>query len=331
MKDLIIITSYCDTPEKENTLRGLVRSIKKEKDFFDLMIVSHLPIPEDIAQQTNISLYDEKNEILTAWNMRSTPWFNPNNDRPILSCFTGFFNVHLAIWRMLILGNSIAKNCGYKKIHHLEYDCEINNFNELKENSILLNSFDAVTYSKEEDTVDPILFGTYQSYNVDNLHTDLLILDENKIKQQIYESNHKSAEQMFFDLLNHNNNVFVKNKNLLDLDGNRFGLSHTDLSNKNTAWCLPYFDQLTEKLGFIIWNCEEPQRNISVKLIYNDNQVINIDNIEPKHWIINDIDDYINAKKLTVLLNNKVRNVYDFEKTREEFKVVSYREKTKKY
>ena len=48
-----------------------------------------------------------------------------------MSIFTGFFNTHLAIWRMLILGNSVAKNVGYKKLHHIEYDTSIRNFKEL--------------------------------------------------------------------------------------------------------------------------------------------------------------------------------------------------------
>ena len=327
MKDLIIITSYCNTIEKENTLRNLVNNIHREKDFFDLMVISHLPIPVDIVQKTNFCFYDKKNEILTDWNMRSTPWFNPDNERPILSCFTGFHNIHLAIWRMLIIGNSIAKNCGYEKIHHLEYDCVIEDFSELKNNSELLDDYDAVTYTKEVETVDPILFGTYQSYRIKNIKDELLFLDEKKIKNEILNSSHKSPEQMFFDLLNHNNNVFVKNKRLLDSNGNRFGLSHNELLGHNTAWCLPYFDELTEKLGFVIWNSEEVERDVSVKLIYNNKDVIDFGIIKPKHWTIRDIDDYNNAKSLIVLLNDEVRNTFDFEKNGHEFKNVSYRKK----
>lgn len=322
MKDLIIVTAYCDTSKKTEILRNLVNSISKEKDFFDLMVISHTVIPTDISEKCDFSIYDKKNELLYDWNMRSTPWFNPNDNRKILSCFTGFFNIHLAIWRMVILANSIAKNCGYNKVHHLEYDCNINDFSELKENSDILNNFDAVIYNKEQDTVDTILFGTYQSYKLDKLPKELLELNEKEIKENIITSNHKSTEQMLFNLLNHNNNIFIKNKNLLDLNDNVFGLSHY---NKDTAWCLPYFDQLTEKLGFIIWNTETPEKDINVKLIYNDNKVINFDTIKPKHWNLLDIDDFKNAKKLIVILNNKIRNIFDFENDKENFKNVSYR------
>lgn len=330
IKDLILISAYCDTKEKENVLRNLVTQCKEHHDKFDVMIVSHKIIPVDICEKVNFVFYDYKNEILLDWNMRSTPWFNPNDDRPILSCFTGFSNIHLAIWRMLIIGNSIAKNCGYNKIHHLEYDCDIVDFSELYDNSSLLNEYDAISYIKTVNTVDPILFGTYQAYNLNKLPKELLELNEDKIKKDILESHDKSAERMLFELLNHQNKMYVKSKNLLDLNNNSFGLSHNKVSNGNIAWCLPYYDELTEKLGFVVWNYENDINNIDVKVIYNDNIVINFNSIKPKHWVYQDIDDFKNAKKMIVILNDKIRNTFDFEKDKELFCKVSYRQKNKK-
>jgi hypothetical protein len=39
-----------------------------------------------------------------------------------------------------------------------------------------------------------------------------------------------------------------------------------------------------------------------------------------------DIDEFKNAKKLTVILNDKIRNIFDFTKDGETFKQNSYRE-----
>ena len=39
MKDLIMVSSYCNTKEKEDVLRNLVLQINNQKDKFDLMIV----------------------------------------------------------------------------------------------------------------------------------------------------------------------------------------------------------------------------------------------------------------------------------------------------
>jgi hypothetical protein len=67
-----------------------------------------------------------------------------------------------------------------------------------------------------------------------------------------------------------------------------------------------------------------------VKLIYNDDKIINIGNVENQHWRLLDIDDYQNAKKLVVVHNDNIRNIFDFEKDGESFKEVSFREEFNK-
>lgn len=329
-KDLILITSFCDTDQKEEVLRNLVKQINEHSHKFDIFVISHTPIPEDISKFVTFSFFDKKNELLFDWDLRCKPWFDPNNERPILSIFTGKFNTHLAIWRMIILGNLIAKNCGYKKIHHLEFDSDVKQFSEFYDNSQLLENYDSVIYNKLVSTVDPILFGTYQAYRVDKLPNDLLNLDEDKIKKKIRESDHKSPELMLYELLIESKNYKIKLKTDLDKNGNKFGMSHNQLSNDHTAWCLPYYDKLTEKLGFVIWNMEEINRDIKVTLVYNDERVIDFGVIPPKHWRLMDIDDYKNAKKLVVLHNDKIRNIFDFETLGEEFKKISFRENFKR-
>jgi len=330
MKDLIMISSYCNTKEKEEVLRNLVSQISKQKDTFDIMIVSHTVVPDDISDKCDLVFYDKKNELLYDWDLRCKPWFNPGNTRQIMSIFTGFFNTHLAIWRMLILGNSLAKNIGYNKVHHVEYDTSINDFTELIENSKLLNEYDCVTYTKTKDTVDSILFGSYQAYRLDTLHEDLLKLNEDELKNKIRNSEDKSPEKMLQDLLHDNKKIFVKHKSLLDNNGNNFGMTHNNLSTNHTAWCLPYHDRLTNKLGFVIWNMEEGNGPINVKLIYNDDIVFNFGDVLPQHWVMRDIDDFNSAKKLVVTINDKVRDVFDFERDGESFKQVSFREEFNK-
>lgn len=322
-KDLILITAYCDTHEKVEILRNLVKQISNHKKKFDLMLVSHTTIPQDIVQNTDFTLYDKKNELLYESEMRCKPWFIPNEDRPILSIYTGFYNSHLAIWRMIILGNSIAKNCGYEKVHHIEYDCNIENFDELYKNSKLLEYHDSITYIKSEENVDDILFGTYQSYKLNSLPEDLLVLNEKNIKQNIKNSDTKSPEGMLGELLHRSNNFLIKSKKDLDSGGNFFGLSHV-FNQKHTAWCLPYFDERSGNLCFIIWNMEG-NKDVNVNIIYNENTCYNFQNIEPGHWRYQDIDNFENAKKLVVILNDNIRNVFDFTSNPEEFKRNSFR------
>ena len=324
MKDLILISNYSDTPEKEDILRNLVNQISQQKEVFDLMVVSHTTIPLDIQNKCNYTLYDSKNELLYDWDLRTKPWFDPSNQRPILSIFTGFHNSHLAIWRMIILGNSLAKNLGYNKVHHIEYDTQITDFKELYENSVLLEDYDCVFYNKTEYTVSDILFGTYQAYRLDTLHPELLELDEEFLKEKIRNSNIKSPEGMLQDLLVKNKKYLMKNKSLLDINGNHFGLSHT--TPETPAWCLPFYDRKTEELKFIVWNNEDI-KNLHITLIYNDVHTFVIKDLEQGQWKIVNLDsNFDNAQSLITLVNGKIRNEFNFTENKEHFKQISYRQ-----
>ena len=217
MKDLILISSYCNTKLKEETLRKLVNQAFTQKDYFDIMVISHTTIPVDIQDKCNYTYYDSNNKLLYDWNLRSKPWFDPGDSgRHILSVFTGKNNSHVAIWRMLIIGNSMAKNLGYNKIHHIEYDSSINDFTELYDNSDLLNTYDSIYYNSIKTGVDSILFGSYQAYRLDTLHEELLVLDEEKLISQIRESRSKSPEGMLQKLLTKERKLKIKDKNLLN-------------------------------------------------------------------------------------------------------------------
>ena len=325
MKDLILITCYCDTQEKRRILENLVDSFMLVKDKFDLMIVSHTTVSEDLIKKVDYFFYDKKNELLYDWGMRCMPWFNPGDERAILSIFTAEFNTHLAIWRMMILGNSLAKNAGYTKVHHIEYDCSIKDFSEILENNKSLDTYTAVVYNYKKENVDDILFGTYQAYRLDKLPQSFIDLNENFIKKMIRESDHKSPEKMLFDILQRSGNLLVKDKKLLDNNGNRFGISHDIVARNKTAWCLPFYDRSSDRLGFVVWNMEKEVRSIDVKVIYNNEKIYH-SVVKPKHWWMADLGMYKDANQLVVILDGEVRNTFNFSEYREEFKKASFRQ-----
>lgn len=326
MKDLIFITAYCPDEKRETILRNLVNSLNNFTDKFDIMVISHTPIPFDIQKKVDICIFDKKNEILTDWDLLNQPWFNPNDERRIQSSFLSKKNTHLAIWRMFILGFSLAKNAGYKKIHAIEYDSEISNTDEFLENSNLLQKYDYVAYIKKAPTVDDILFGSFLSINLDKIHPFLLNLDEEAIKQMIRKSSSKSPELLLQNLIDESNNVFYKDRAILDNKGNRFGTIDGQVQSEFIPWGLPFYDPLTNNIDFIIWNTKNPS-GVEYSIILNGKKIIYVDKTLLNHWRLVSLGSIDEIQTIMVLENNKLKDnfIISSREEKEIFKKSSFR------
>lgn len=324
MKDLIIITAYCPDDTRENVLRKLVYSLEKYKDLFEVMIVSHTPIPIDIQKKVEFCFYDQKNEILTDWDLLNQPWFAPD-DRLIQSSFLSKKNTHLAVWRLMILGFSNAKNLGFSKVHHIEYDCEINEISEFVENSKLLNEKNSVVYMDRQNGVSELMFGSFQSYLLSKIHPILKELDEEKIKDLIRNSDSKSPEGILYRLINESGGVVEKDRNVLEAKGNKFGTMNSQSVDKN-PWSLPFFDRLTRNVDFIAWNTSSPS-GLSYKIVINNDRVTHIPNVMMQHWVIQHLGKIEEINSIIVLENDRIRDTFHInsEEDRELFKKMSYR------
>ena len=325
MKDLILITAYCPDDNRENILRNLVSSLEKYKDSFEVMIVSHTPIPIDIQKKVEFSFYDKKNEILTDWDLLNQPWFVPEGNRRIQSSFLSKKNTHLAIWRLMILGFSNAKNLGFTKVHHIEYDCQINEISEFVENSTLLDTNSAVVYMDIQDKVAEVMFGSFQSYYIPKIHPMLIELDEDKIKDLIRGAISKSPEGLLLKLIEDSGSVVVKNRNVLEEKGNFFGVVNSQSINKN-PWSLPYYDHLTGNVDFISWNTTN-KNGLEYKIIINGSKLVHIPLVHHYHWNIVFLGKLEEINSIIVLENDEIRDTFYLksDEDREIFKLMSFR------
>lgn len=309
MKDLILITAYCPDEHRENILRNLVNSLLKFKNTFDTLIVSHTPIPFDIQNKVNYCFYDSKNEILTDWDLLNQPWFNPNNERRIQSSFLSGKNTHLAIWRMMILGFSLAKNMGYNKVHHIEYDCNIENIEEFKNNSVLLDEFDSVIYIDSIENVDDILFGSFQSYLLPTLDKFLINLDEGKIVEMIRQSETKSPELMLQKILEDSGKVFKKDRHSLEVNGNKLGIIDGQVGVKFIPWAVPFYDKLNDTIGFVVWNTKN-QNGVEHIIILNNDRIVNIPTTLLNHWRLVNLGNVNEIQSILIIENGEIRNKF---------------------
>ena len=326
MKDLILITAYCPDDYREGVLRNLVNSLENES--FDLMVISHTPIPLDIQKKVDIVFYDKKNEILTDWDLINQPWFSPGNGKIIQSGLLSKKNTHLAIWRMLILGFSTAKNLGYDKVHHIEYDCEINDMGELIDNSNQLDDYNSVIYVDTQPTVDSILFGSFQSYFLPNISEKLINLDEEWIKQSIRDAVSKSPELMLQKVIESSGKVLYKDRNILESKKNKFGIVDGQMGDNFIPWGVPFYDRLTNEVGFIVWNTQN-EDGVKHQIIVNNNQIHNVPFTVFNSWRMEFIGNLDSIESLLIIENNKIRDNISLktQEDKETFKKMSFRHK----
>jgi hypothetical protein len=327
MKDLILITAYCPDDERENILRNLVTFFLDYKNQFEVMVVSHTVLPIDIQKKVEYFVFDKKNEILTDWDLLNQPWFMPGGDRKILSSFLTKKNTQLAIWRMMIIGFSMAKNLGYSKIHHIEYDCKISEVSEFVENSWLLNEYNSVVYMDRKEGIAEIMFGSFQSYFIPKLNPLLTKLNEEEIKHLIRNSQTKSPEWMLFNLIEQSGNFYMKDRKVLEEKGNKFGTINSQNSSQN-PWSIPFYDQLTDSVNFITWNTTNAD-GIECKVIVNENNYIHIPKQCLSCWTIKNLGKIEDINSILVIENDKIRDTFylNSDHDREVFKKMSYRVK----
>jgi hypothetical protein len=298
MNDLILITYYNNNDiRKEILLRNLVISLKNK---YDIMLVSHSVIPTDIVQNVNYHIYDKENEILTDRKYFQKPWFAPNNDRIIYSSYVmKAGNTHITIWRMIGMANLLASSLNYNKVHYIEYDTEINNFDEIEDNSKLLDNNNSVVYLQ-----DNIPLGCFFSYRLDNLHSDLIGINTDKLKKEIIESNHKCAEIFLREKLDYVGKVYSKHPDTILKSENKHNLS--DNGTKHYSWFVPFYDRKLNTLNVMLYN-NNYKDVIEAQIIY-DNKVYNR-TLKRSSWSIIDLGKPIYPKKLIMILdNNKVEN-----------------------
>lgn len=115
MKKIIIISTYPNTDDKINTLEECVDSLCGFG--YDLMIVSHLPVPEYITKKVKYFLYDQEN-ILVPIQFSPFSWIL--NDSFSVKLYSKYHS--LAILTNMSNGVNFAKFKSYEFFYFLESD-----------------------------------------------------------------------------------------------------------------------------------------------------------------------------------------------------------------
>ena len=143
----------------------------------------------------------------------------------------------------------------------------------------------------------------------------------------IRKSKTKSPELMLQEILE-KGNVLIKERDILEKTGNQFGVIDGQVDANFIPWALPFFDRLTNEVGFIVWNTKNTN-GVTHQIIIDDVKIVNVSKTEFNHWKMVNLGKIDDIKKIVVIENNKIRDEFrlDNEKDIETFKKMSFRHK----
>ena len=255
MKDLIFVTAYCPDQEQIDRLSECIDSLPN--DGFDIALISHSHIPLDIQKKCQFYIYDYLNELSddeelkhfefhrTKSHFLKSKYLNKNQ-------FYGF-----AIYRMFSTICKLAKNLGYERIYHVEYDFVIKDKSIFENHKNFLNKYDSVFYTIDEDS--NMILGGLKSFNVSKLPH--LFENYNReemtkiIKEQDLIPLEKFTRKIFQDV---GNNLFISKKFIEEK------VDYKKFVSQDLSWCYCY-NESDNQLYFFYSNIFNDDQHIKVQ------------------------------------------------------------------
>ena len=303
MKDLITIFAYCPDKKRLEILEEFLQQIQLVRQKYDILLVSHSPIPQILQEKTDYYYYDSNNQLLEDYKYRNKFWFR-SESFTINSVLVYPPSTHLAIYRLLYYTFNFANFMGYKKIHCLEYDINLNNLDLIDNVNQDLEKVDSVMFRAEDGWV----YGTYFAFNLNNFDEERFKFNPEKILDALQNSDSKMTETITPVLLTHNNRS-IKYRTLEDLDPRSVYQKNDEHQNTELNWCVPVYDSNSNKLYFFIYN--EKGLEYTVNVIYSDKNLCFV-NSQKGIWTLQELGDINEIEDVLILVNKKIKHHVKF-------------------
>jgi len=306
MKDLILITAFCDTEQKKEQVNKLLSFLNSYGSIFDIMVSSHTPLDIETQNKCDYVIFDKENLLLYDDKIRAKLFF-VTETFTVNSNYISLFNTSYAVLKLEAMGTSLANSLGYKKIHKIEYDTNIFSIKELINNSKLLDEFDTVCYTNKGIETN-FMSGSIWSSKISKLPEFYLKYQKREVLDIIYK-NELSAEWLIKKYFT-NNNCFYKNIQDLINQGIEIALSHKNLNKERNNWVVPIFNKGQDNdLSLFSYNNKNEILKISV--IYNEFFEFEL---MPKTWTLKKLGNLSSKNNLNIWINDKNTLNIDFSK-----------------
>lgn len=199
-KEIVVITTYPNTPEKEALLIELINNVKSFG--YDVMISSHYNVPEYIQNMVNYNVIDLTDNLLykeeyQEYNV-SSYIYNSNQQRYMKRSMS--FNHGFSVWTLWQNAVNNLDDTKYDKIHFIDYDCIISDVRYLQNHSQMLTKHDFVFYKStdmyEFDRVTTNLFSLNYGVSVE-------LFNRIKTKKDLFDNKYGTSilEQILYKML----------------------------------------------------------------------------------------------------------------------------------
>jgi len=307
MKDLILITAFCPTKEKEEILRKLVSFIKGYDKIFDIMVSSHSNLSSDIVEMCDLLIYDKENLLLYDDEYRPKMWYKTNRFT-IHSNYVTKFATQYTVLKLTSLGLSIAKTLGYKKIHKIEYDTNLTSIIEIVNNSNLLDSRDVIFYTKN-GSKNETMKGSIWSANIIKLPEIYFSFKKDKIINYIFSTPENRVEVLIQKEFIKTNYECKSNDNLILNGVNTDFYNFLDRETDTNIWSVPVYDDSDKKIKFFTYNHTD-HNDIDVLIKFN--KVVKTFKLNKNQWKLIIVGNNFEGN-LDVWVENKNKLNIDFD------------------
>lgn len=307
MKDLILITAFCPTKEKEDILRKLVNFIRRYDKMFDIMVSSHSNLSSDIVEMCNLSIYDKENLLLYDDEYRPKMWYKTNKFI-IHSNYVTKFATQYTVLKLTSIGLSVAKTLGYKKIHKIEYDTDLTSIIEIIENSNLLDINDIIFYTKSGNKNESMK-GSIWSANIEKLPKIYFSSTKEEIINFIFSTNENRIEILIQKEFIKTKYVCKSTDTLLSNGVITDFYNFLDRETDTSIWSVPVYDDIDKKIKFFTYNHTD---NNNIDVLIKFNKVVKTFKLNKNQWKLVIIGDNFEGS-LNVWVENKNNLNIDFD------------------
>lgn len=310
MKDIVLVSAYTPDDERLELLIDTINFLSKNHK--EIILVSHSTnTPQNIIKKCKYFLYSSENTLLNLEEMKFFMTEETNDFRFGSKLTHEYKYTTLAIYNMLLLGSTIAKNLGYDIVHYVEYDSDLKGCEIFKlSNSKIAEGYDSVISVDEYGN----MFGGFISLSLNSFTFQSLIYDENKLTE---EAKKNVVTEIF------TKNYFLKDKKTYeirynDLPSHGFNYCRFKHSKEKSYFVFPVM--LNNQIQIVYSNHDEGINELVV--LVNDEKIFKRV-VNPNNYVIFPISDLENIRKISILINDKLISFFEMDDNDKKNKILS--------